>query len=148
RRPVQSPSVDAWRFPSHTVARLSYAEVTVDRDVLSLDPAPGDEPTWWDNGRPRIGLAALVITGGEERIVIDPVMAADDFIRTQSTAVEHQDRFIAAMSDAGCPVDTVDRVVLTHYEGVGMAARYDGDGSWSPLFPEARVLINDAEVEH
>ena len=38
--------------------------------------------------------------------------------------------------------ESVDRLVLTHIEGVGMVAWRNEDASWSPFFPNARVLVS------
>ena len=37
-------------------------------------------------------------------------------------------------------------MVLTHIDGVGMAAWRNADGSWAPFFPNARVLLSDIEL--
>jgi hypothetical protein len=52
------------------------------------------------------------------------------------------------MASAGFPVEGVDTVVMSHLDGVGMAARMGGDGSWTPLFANARVVLSRREVDY
>ena len=47
----------------------------------------------------------------------------------------------------GYPVGQVDMVVLTHLDGIGMAAAVDGDGTWTPMFPNARLVTTAAEID-
>jgi len=50
------------------------------------------------------------------------------------------------MDKAGFPIDTVDLVVISHIETVGMIARRDGD-RWIPLFPNARIAVSDVALK-
>jgi glyoxylase-like metal-dependent hydrolase (beta-lactamase superfamily II) len=51
------------------------------------------------------------------------------------------------MRAAGFPPDRVDTVVLSHLDGIGMAAVLAPDGGWVPAFPKARVVMMSAELE-
>ena len=38
--------------------------------------------------------------------------------------------------------------MLTHLDGIGMAAAVDPDGDWVPMFPNARVVMTQVEIEY
>jgi len=87
-----------------------------------------------------------VLESGNRVVVVDPCGAADVFIRTGPEAVSHQDAVFAALADAGYPRERVDTVMLSHLDGIGMAAAVTDDGSWVPAFPNARVVLTADEL--
>jgi hypothetical protein len=132
-----------------TLTRVPYADVVVEPDVLQLTTdairsVPWAEPRWAEAGRPRVAAAAWVIASHGRTIVVDPAQAADDILRG-ADAVAHQEAFAAALEQDGFARDSVDTVVASHLDGIGMIAWRDGD-DWTPFFPKARVLFHRAEL--
>ena len=104
-------------------------------------------PVWAEpDGNLLIGQAIWIIESAGTVIAVDPCGAADEFLRSGAAALEHQDRVADALRDAGYPVEQIDIVVLTHLDGIGMAAAVDGDGTWTPMFPNARLVTTAAEI--
>ena len=136
------------------VTRVPYFDIPLDAAVVGLKAGevraiPWAAPVWaTDDGNVRIGQAIWVIESAGEVVVVDPCGAADDFLRTGEAALLHQARVADAMRDAGYPVERVDRLVLTHLDGIGMAAAVDADGDWVPMFPNARVVMTQVEIEY
>lgn len=144
----------------HTIAvgdvrltRVGYADVALPPEFVGL--APNDvarvtwrEPQWADGERVRVGAAAWFADANGERLAFDPFQAADGFLRADRAAEATNQRAIAkALADAGFARESVNRLVMTHIEGVGMVAWRNEDGSWSPFFPNARVLVSDAVLQ-
>lgn len=138
------------------LTRIPYVDTPVPHEVLSVDGADdvvdalGWAAPWMDDGQPVVGLAFWVIEATEATIVVDPVCAADEFIRVGQEAVTHQDAAFAALEASGVDIAEVDLVVLTHLDGIGMVALADGGEagkeSWRPAFPNARVIVSEAEL--
>jgi glyoxylase-like metal-dependent hydrolase (beta-lactamase superfamily II) len=95
-----------------------------------------------------VGQAVWVIESGTQRVVVDPCGAADAFIRSGPEARDHQTAVLSALSSAGLPAERIDLVVLSHLDGIGMAAAVDASGGWAPLFPNAIVVMSQAELDH
>ena len=71
--------------------------------------------------------------------------------RTRSCApaprpATHQDAAFAAFRAAGFDPDTVDTVVMSHLDGIGMNALVDDDGRWRPAFPNAPIVLSDGRM--
>src|SRR5262245_55106467 len=109
---------------------------------------PWAVPTWANtDGNVLIGQALWVIEVGQRVIVVDPCGAADVFLRTGEEALLHQERVAEIMRDAGFPRERVDTVVLTHLDGIGMTGWLDAEGRWSSMFPNARIVMTQAELD-
>ena len=135
------------------LTRVSYFDVPLDPAVVQLT---ADEvasftwatPTWAAaDGQVLVGQALWVIEAGGRVIVVDPCGASDQFLRTGPEAFGHQEAVLAAMRDAGFEPERVDTVVLSHLDGIGMAAAVEPDGGWAPLFPNARIVMTATELE-
>lgn len=135
------------------LARVPYFDVPLDPAVaqLTADQVRAIDwatPAWaTEDGRVRIGQAVWVVVSQDQLIVVDPCGAADDFIRSGPEAIGHQEKVLAAMSEAGFPPERVDLVVLSHLEGIGLTAVVDPDGRWSPAFANARIVLSNPELE-
>jgi glyoxylase-like metal-dependent hydrolase (beta-lactamase superfamily II) len=135
------------------LTRVPYFDIPLDASVVSLTAdavraIPWAQPTWaTPEGEVRVGQALWVARSGGRVVVIDPCGASDAFLRAGPEAIAHQDRVREAMTAAGVPASCVDAVVLTHLDGIGMAAAVNADDEWSPLFPNARVVITQAELD-
>ncbi len=136
------------------LTRVPYFDVAIDGDGVGLDvekvrSVPWAEPFWaTDAGQVNVGQAVWVIETDERVLVVDPCGAADAFIRTGPEAIGHQERVFDAMATVGVPRERVDTVVLTHLDGIGLAAAVDADGRWGPAFPNARVVVTRTELEY
>lgn len=145
---------DVARFEigSANLTRVPYFDIALDPAVVSVTPAQIDahawaRPAWVDEaGRALVGQVGWVIESEGRVLLVDPCGAADPFLRTGPEAIAHQDAFLAAMRAAGFAPERVDAVVLTHLDGIGMAAAVEPDGAWGPLFPNARVVLTRAEL--
>jgi hypothetical protein len=133
-----------------TLTRVGYVDVAIPPEVAGLGAdelaaIPWSAPLWREGDQLRAGAAAWFADLGGKRLVFDPVQAADDVLRA-SREVERaqQDALAGLFAGAGFPRESVDLVVLSHIEGVGMVGWRDDAGTWSRFFPNARVLVSDA----
>jgi glyoxylase-like metal-dependent hydrolase (beta-lactamase superfamily II) len=136
------------------LTRVPYFDVPLDAQVIGFTAeevtvVPWGSPTWATaDGRVIVGQAVWVATSGERTIVVDPCGASDAFLRTGPEAATHETAVVAAMESAGFPIECVDTVVLSHLDGIGMAGSVNEEGRWSPLFPNARIVISEPELTH
>ncbi len=135
------------------LTRVPYFDIALDSDVVHLtgeQVAAIDwaEPYWsTPDRRVLVGQAVWVIESDGHPIVVDPCLAADPFLRSGPEAIGHQKAVLAALRAAGFPPERVEIVVLSHLDGIGMAAIVTPDGGWAPTFPNARVVMMRAELE-
>ena len=134
-----------------TLVRVPYVDLLVDADVVGLTPeqvaANGwAAPTWAEGDQVRVGAAVWVIESDGRRIAVDPTQAADEILRSEPDAVVHQEAVAGALESAGFPRESIDTVIATHIDGIGMMAWRTDDG-WTPFFPEADLLISRREHE-
>jgi glyoxylase-like metal-dependent hydrolase (beta-lactamase superfamily II) len=136
------------------LTRVPYFDVALPADVIGFTgtqvaAVPWGTPRWsTPEGQVLVGQALWVIESDTEKVVVDPCGAADAFIRSGPEAREHQAAVLAALSSAGLPAETIDSVVLSHLDGIGMSAAVDPEGAWAPLFPNARVVMSQAELAY
>ena len=134
------------------LTRVPYFDVALDPSAVGLTARLVAEarwavPTWaTDGGQVLVGQAIWVIEAAGRVIVVDPCCAADPFLRSGPEALGHQDAVIDALARAGLGPHRVDVVVLSHLDGIGMTALIDEDGTWRPMFPNARVVLTSAEL--
>ncbi len=134
-----------------TLVRVPYADVLVDAAVVGLtaDQVTAIDwasPTWAEHGQVRVGAAVWIIESCDRRIVVDPAQAADGILRTGPDAAVHQQGVATALTTAGYPRDSIDTVIASHIDGIGMIAWLTND-RWSPFFPNAEMLISRREYE-
>ncbi len=145
--------VNRWSIGELELVRIRYFDVGLPAEGFGLPPDvvaahPITGPDWIDPaGQMLVGQAFWVIRSGDQTLVVDPCGASDDFLRTGPEAVAHQDAAITVLRDAGVDPDDVNTVVLTHLDGIGMAALVTELG-WAPAFPNARYVISTAERAH
>ena len=130
-----------------TLVRVPYVDVLVDADVVGLTPEQVSAIDWavptWAEGdqvagrRPRSGSSSR----DGRRIVVDPAQAADDILRAGPDAAFHQEAVAAVLADAGYPRESIDTVIATHIDGIGMIA-WRTDDEWVPFFPNAELLVS------
>lgn len=136
-----------------TLTRVGYADAAIPPEIAGLSAdefplAPWREPLWTEGDQLRAGAAAWFVDTDGARLVVDPVMAADDLLRAEPEAERaHQDAIAGVFTAAGFDRASVDRVVVSHIEGVGMVGWRNGDRSWSPFFPNAQVLVSAVALD-
>lgn len=146
-------AVAGFRIGRVELTRVPYFDVPLEPEVVSLTTEQVASIDWatpsWatTDGKVLVGQALWVIESQDRVIVVDPCGAADQFIRSGAEAIGHQEAALGAMRDAGFPPERVDVVVLTHLDGIGMAAVVERDGSWAPAFPNARIVLMSAELD-
>ncbi len=93
-------------------------------------------------------IQLLVVESQGRTIAIDTCLG-NDKNRTNPVFDHLQLPFLAALTAAGFPPESVDTVVCTHLhvDHVGWNTRLV-DGRWVPTFPNARYLIGRVESEH
>jgi hypothetical protein len=135
------------------LTRIGYLDVLVPPEVVGLaedqvSAVPWAAPLWAEGSRVRVGTAAWFADIAGERLVFDPLQAADAVLRADRAAEErHQSAVARVFESAGFARESVDLVVMTHIDGVGMLAWRDADGGWTPFFPNARILISERALD-
>jgi len=147
---VTGITTDRYTVGDASLVRVSYAEVLVDAGVVGLTGAqvtaqPWAVPTWAEGAQVRVAAAIWIVESGSRCIVVDPAQAADDILRG-ADAVAHQEAVADLLARAGCPRESIDAVVATHIDGIGMIAWRDGD-AWVPFFPSAEVIVSRPELD-
>jgi len=135
-----------------TLTRVGYLDLPVPAELLGVTPdavaaIPWAAPIWADGDQPRVGAAAWFADAGGRRIVYDPLLALDVVLRPDRDSERtSQDAVARLFAEAGFPPESVDLVVVSHIDGIGMVARRDDAGRWAPFFPDAQVLLSDVEL--
>lgn len=135
-----------------TLTRVGYTDVAIPAEFVGLGAndlarAPWRAPLWTDGERVRIGAAVWFADVAGQRIAFDPFQAADSVLRANREAEEHHQTAIArTLAEAGFPRESVTLLVMTHIDGAGMAAHRGADGTWTPFFPNARIMMSDVEL--
>ena len=135
-----------------TLTRVLYLEAAIDPDAGGLTPddvrsVEWGEPLWAEDGNMRLASCAWVVRAGGRTVVVDPAGNLDDILHDPASTGHHQKSYRAAFEAAGVPVESVDTVLLSHIESIGLTAARDGD-SWQRFFPNARVLISDTALSN
>lgn len=132
------------------LTRVLYLDAAIDPEPTGLTPddvrsVSWGEPTWSDGDQVRAAACAWVIESDGRTVVVDPAGNIDDILHDPATTRDHQHAFANAFANAGIALDTVDTVLLSHVESVGITAVRDGaaPGGWRPFFPNARLLLSD-----
>ena len=134
------------------VTRVGYADVEVPPETVGLTAdavasVAGAERVWAGAGGVGAAAAAWIIESDGARIVVDPALAADGILRNERDAAAHQEAFAAALADAGFARESITHAIATHIDGVGMLAWREANGSWTPFFPNAPMLLSQRELE-
>ena len=132
------------------LTRVLYVEAAIDPEATGLTRdevrrVPWAEPGWASDGQVRAASCAWVIEAGGHRIAVDPSGNLDEIIHDPGSTAIHQEAYADAFAAAGLPIDTIDAVLLSHIESVGLSAVRDGDG-WRRFFPRAHVLLSDTAL--
>jgi hypothetical protein len=133
------------------LTRVVYADVLVPPEIAGLSVedlrrVPWRAPLWATDDELGASASAWVVEAPTARVVLDPLQAADHVLHAEEAGSAHVDAFIELMDRSGLPVDTIDLVLVSHIETVGMIARRDGK-HWIPLFPNARIAVADVALK-
>ena len=145
-----------WQIGDVTVTRILELEATggsrfilpqatpeVIRGVSWLCPHFADE-----TGRLKMSVHALVVETPSKRLIVDTCIG-NDKQRDIPTWTNLQTSFLADLTAAGFPPESIDMVLCTHLhvDHVGWNTMLV-DGAWVPTFPNARYLIGRAEFNY
>jgi glyoxylase-like metal-dependent hydrolase (beta-lactamase superfamily II) len=143
-----------WTIGDIELQRVSYFDIGLDAGSIGLDGVAPTVPwadVWLTDGAPAVGQAFWIIRSGRETLVVDPCGASDAFLRSGPDGLVHQQAAFELFEAAGCSPSEVTGLVLTHLDGIGMAALSDGAAAgsetWSPAFENAPILISQPEYE-
>ncbi len=140
------------RLGSTTLTRVGYVDIAIPPEVMGLTAAQFADvdwrfPIWAEGEQVRVGAATWFAQVGDLRLAFDPVQAADDTLRSDpATEMAHQVGIAQRLAAGGFARESIDRLVMTHIEGVGIAAWRDEAGKWSPFFPNARVSVSEVDL--
>lgn len=112
--------------------------------VLWEKKLPADE-----RNRIRLAMNSLLVEGPEGRTVIEVGAGGkEDEKFADMYGLERNGGLPARLAETGAPVDTIDRVILTHlhFDHAGGATRREGDRI-VPTFPNATYHIHPGEYE-
>lgn len=132
------------------LTRVLYLDAAIEPDATGLTrddvrSVAWADPDWAEDGQVRAASCVWVIDAGGHRLAVDPSGNIDEILHDPASTEVHQEAYTAAFAAAGVPIETIDAVLLSHIESVGLTAVRDGDG-WRPFFPSARVLLSDAAL--
>jgi hypothetical protein len=133
------------------LTRVLYVDAVIDADAVGLTPdavraVPWSSPDWADDGQVRAASCVWVISTAGRHIAVDPSGNIDEILHDPSSTAAHQEAYAAAFASAGIPIESVDTVLLSHIESIGLSAVRDDDG-WRPFFPNARLLMSDRALQ-
>jgi len=99
-----------------------------------------------DAGNIKLSVHMLIVESQGKRIVVDTCIGNDKERVSFPQWHRLQLPFLQALESAGCPRESVDRVVCTHLhvDHVGWNTMLD-KGKWVPTFPNAKYLIGGTE---
>ena len=101
-----------------------------------------------EDGQLKSCIQAFVVESKGRRIIVDTCVG-NDKVRKNEVWNQLQGSFLADLTAAGYPPDTIDTVLCTHLhiDHVGWNTMLV-DGRWVPTFPNAGYLFGRTEWEH
>jgi glyoxylase-like metal-dependent hydrolase (beta-lactamase superfamily II) len=146
-----------WRIGEVAVTKIVELEVTGgSRFILPQATPEAIVPIGWlqpdfadERGRLKMSIHALVVETPSRRIIVDTCLGNDKENRRIPTWNKLQTSFLADLSAAGYPRETIDTVICTHLhvDHVGWNTMLV-DESWVATFPTARYLMGRIEFAH
>lgn len=138
-----------------TLTRVLYLDAAIDPAPTGLTvgevrSVAWAEPIWAEGDQVRAAACAWVVQGDGRTVVVDPAGNIDDILHDPATTDDHQRAFIDAFARAGISHESVDTVLLSHIESVGITAVRDAARSsgWRPFFPNSRIAISEQSRRH
>ena len=140
---------EVWQVGQVKITRVVELEVTGGSRFILPDatrnaclPLTWMHPHFMDAaGNLIMSVHALVVDTGDHRIVVDTCIG-NDKQRNIPAWSNLQTSFIADLTNAGYPLETIDLVLCTHLhvDHVGWNTRLE-DGEWVATFPNAAYLV-------
>ncbi len=133
------------------LTRVLYVDAAIDPDAVGLTPdevraVPWGSPTWAEDGQVRAASCVWVISTAGRHIAVDPSGNIDEILHDPDSTGAHQAAYAAAFAAAGIPIESIDTVLLSHIESIGLSAVHDED-AWRPFFPYARLLMSERALQ-
>lgn len=146
-----------WRIGDVTVTKIVELEMTGGTRFLLPQATPeAILPITWlrphfadENGRLAMSIHTFVVETPTRRIIVDTCLGNDKQKRKIPHWNDRNGPFLADLTQAGFPPDSIDTVLCTHLhvDHVGWNTMLV-DGKWVPTFPKARYLMGRKEYEH
>lgn len=146
-----------WTIGDVTVTKIVELEMTGgSRFLLPQATKEAILPIAWlrphfadDEGRLIMSIHSFVVEASGRRIVVDTCLGNDKQHRRIPHWNDRNGPFLADLTQAGFPPESIDIVLCTHLhvDHVGWNTRLQ-DGRWVPTFPRARYLMGRTEYDH
>jgi glyoxylase-like metal-dependent hydrolase (beta-lactamase superfamily II) len=146
-----------WRIGDVTISKLVEMEATGGSRFLLPQATPeAIKPIAWlrphfadENGRLIMSIHSFLVTTPTHRIIVDTCLGNAKQHRRIPHWNDRNGPFLADLTAAGFPPDSIDTVLCTHLhvDHVGWNTTLK-DGNWVPTFRNARYLMGRAEYEH
>jgi glyoxylase-like metal-dependent hydrolase (beta-lactamase superfamily II) len=146
-----------WKIGEVTVTKIVELEMTGGSRFLLPQATPEAVlPIAWlqphfadENGRLRMSIHSFIVETPDRRIVVDTCLGNDKQGRRIPHWNDRDGPFLADLTTAGFPPESIDTVLCTHLhvDHVGWNTRLV-DGKWTPTFPRARYLMGRTEYDH
>jgi glyoxylase-like metal-dependent hydrolase (beta-lactamase superfamily II) len=146
-----------WTIGDVTVTKIVELEMTGGSRFLLPQATPEAVlPIAWlqphfadENGRLRMSIHSFIVETPDRRIVVDTCLGNDKQGRRIPHWNDRDGPFLADLTNAGFPPESIDTVLCTHLhvDHVGWNTRLVG-GKWVPTFPRARYLMGRTEYDH
>jgi glyoxylase-like metal-dependent hydrolase (beta-lactamase superfamily II) len=146
-----------WTIGDVTVTKIVELEMTGGSRFLLPQATPEAvlpiawlQPHFADpTGRLRMSIHSFIVETPGRRIVVDTCLGNDKQGRRIPHWNDRDGPFLADLTMAGFPSESIDTVLCTHLhvDHVGWNTRRV-DGKWVPTFPRAQYLMGRTEYEH
>ncbi len=146
-----------WTIGDVTVTKFVELEMTGGSRFLLPQATPeAILPIAWlqphfadETGRLRMSIHSFVVETPDRRIVVDTCLGNDKQGRRIPHWNDRDGPFLADLTAAGFPPESIDTVLCTHLhvDHVGWNTRLL-DGKWVPTFPRAKYLMGRTEYDH
>jgi glyoxylase-like metal-dependent hydrolase (beta-lactamase superfamily II) len=143
-----------WQVGAVRITRIQELEapgmrfIVPQATIANLADIPWLTPFLAANGDAMGSVHALVVEVAEQRILVDTCIGNDKERRIPSWH-NRQGPFLAQLTEAGYPPESINTVICTHLhtDHVGWNTRLVRK-QWVPTFPRARYLVARPEWEH
>ena len=146
-----------WTVGDVTVSKIVELEMTGGSRFLLPQATPETIlPIDWlrphfadENGRLRMSIHSFIVQTPTRRIIVDTCLGNDKQNRRIPHWNDRNGPFLADLTQAGFPPESIDTVLCTHLhvDHVGWNTM-KVDGKWVPTFPRAQYLMGRSEYEY
>ena len=146
-----------WTIGDVTVTKVVELEATGGSRFLLPQATPEAVlPITWlqphfadEAGQLRMSIHSFIVETPDQRIIVDTCLGNDKQNRRIPHWNDRDGPFLADLTAAGFPPESIDTVLCTHLhvDHVGWNTRLV-DGKWVPTFPRAKYLMGRTEYEH